>query len=122
MDILGLLIHYSSNSSRYSPTDVSELGKALVHEIKGFQCDEDYSCNNLHLQIINESASNIKIEDLDCEGNKNAVFTLKEINGLIIFEDCDCEGNSCIGATQSIPGTHIATGKCFPLYVIFVCI
>ncbi len=115
MDILGLLIHYSSNSSRYSPTDVSELGKALVHEIKGFQCDEDYSCNNLHLQIINKSPSNIKIEDLDCEGNTNAVFTLKEINGLIIFEDC-------IGATQSIPGTHIAAGKCFPLYVIFVCI
>ncbi len=26
------------------------------------------------------------------------------------------------GATQSIPGTHIAVGKCFPLYVIFVCI
>eukprot|EP01084_Bolivina_argentea_P068709 125065_1 len=28
---MDLLIHYSSNFSRYSPTDVSELGKALVH-------------------------------------------------------------------------------------------
>lgn len=28
---MDLLIHYSSNMARYSPTDVSELGKSLVH-------------------------------------------------------------------------------------------
>eukprot|EP01084_Bolivina_argentea_P221758 375529_1 len=83
------------------------------NEIKGFKCDKDYSCNNLNLQIINESPLNIKIEDLDCDGNfgcQNAVFTIIETSGHIIFEDCECEGNSCIGATQTIPDG----GKCFP--------